>query len=196
MSDQVHLLRHGIPTEIAVGLAVVTIAVLAAVLFASRWAENGERTLRLTAGVLCVAGLAIAGFVAYNTVILNELPPCVAGSSGCAIVENSDYSHLFGIHISVYGIIGYLLILGATVMRGDPARLAAFVLSLFGFGFSLYLTYLELWEIYAICQWCVGSAVGMTLLFIVNTARIVTWYGLDDPPETKADINGAPAGEG
>ncbi|HTU15010.1 MAG TPA: vitamin K epoxide reductase family protein [Solirubrobacterales bacterium] len=185
MSDQIHLLRHGIPTEIAVAMLVVAIAVIGAVLYATyRQAEGGERTLRITAGALCVIGLAIAGFVAYKTVILNELPPCVAGSSGCAIVENSDYSHLFGIHVSIYGIIGYALILGATIMQGDRARLVAFVLSLFGFGFSLYLTYLELWEILAICQWCVGSAVGMTLLFIVNTTRVVSYYGLDEPAET------------
>jgi len=184
MSDQIHLLRHGIPTEIALAMAIIAVAVIAAVIYAVRRSEDGERILRITAGALCVIGLAIAGFVAYKTVILNELPPCVAGSSGCAIVENSDYSHLFGIHVSIYGIIGYALILGATVMQGDRARLAAFVLALFGFGFSLYLTYLELWEIHAICQWCVGSAVGMTLLFVVNTTRIVTYYGLDEPAET------------
>ena len=33
-----------------------------------------------------------------------------------------------------------------------------------GFGFSLYLTYRELFSIDAICQWCVTSAVLMTLL--------------------------------
>jgi hypothetical protein len=34
-----------------------------------------------------------------------------------------------------------------------------------GFGFSAYLTYLELFVIDAICQWCVASAVLMTALF-------------------------------
>ena len=36
--------------------------------------------------------------------------------------------------------------------------MAAF-LSLVGFGFSAWLTYVELVEIEAICQWCVASAV-------------------------------------
>ena len=36
--------------------------------------------------------------------------------------------------------------------------------ALTGFGFSLYLTYRELFSIHAICEWCVSSAVIMTLL--------------------------------
>ena len=36
------------------------------------------------------------------------------------------------------------------------------MLALVGFGFSAYLTYLELFVIDAICQWCVASAVLMT----------------------------------
>ncbi|MBK8295469.1 MAG: hypothetical protein IPK93_12215 [Solirubrobacterales bacterium] len=45
----------------------------------------------------------------------------------------------------------------------------AFVFALFGFGFSMYLTYLELWTIKAICQWCIASAVAMTMLFVAIT---------------------------
>ena len=41
-------------------------------------------------------------------------------------------------------------------------------MALVGFGFSAYLTYLELFVIDAICQWCVASAVLMTLLLVVN----------------------------
>ena len=75
------------------------------------------------------------------------------------------------------------MILFATAWRGDNARMAAFFLSLFGFGFSLYLTYLELWEILAICQWCVASATAMTMLFVVNTCRLIVFYGTRDPDD-------------
>ncbi|MGB0119618.1 MAG: vitamin K epoxide reductase family protein [Solirubrobacterales bacterium] len=188
MSVQIDLMRDGIPTEIALVMLVVSIAVIGAVVATvMRNAPGNERTLRYTAGALCVLGLAIAGYVAYKTVILNELPPCVAGSSGCAIVENSDYSHIFGIHVSIFGVIGYAMILGTTVWQGDRARVAAFALSLIGFGFSLYLTYLELWTIKAICQWCVGSAVVMTLLFIVNVTRVFSYFGLDGEHDVSID---------
>ena len=187
MSDQLTLLQRGIPTEVLVLLIVITAGSVAAVVASVR-GTGGERTLRITAGVLSVLGLIVSGYVVYKTQVLNELPQCVGGGGGCALVEKSDYSHLAGIHVSIFGFVGYSLLLAATVLQGDRARVAAFVLSLFGFGFSLYLTYLELWEILAICQWCVTSAVAMTMLFVVNTTRMFGYFGLDEyedeAPET------------
>ena len=58
-----------------------------------------------------------------------------------------------------------MLLLAAALLRGDGARMAGFVVALAGFGYSVYLTYLELFVIDAICQWCVFSAVLMTVLF-------------------------------
>ena len=51
--------------------------------------------------------------------------------------------------------------------------------SLIGLGFSAYLTYLELLVIDAICQWCVASAVLMTLLLCVNAGRAFRYAGTD-----------------
>jgi uncharacterized membrane protein len=126
------------------------------------------------------------------TVSGGGIPQCVGGSSGCATVEKSKYSEMIGIHISVFGLIGYASILGSSIWRGDGGRISAFVLSLFGFGFSLYLTYLELFVIEAICQWCVASAILMTLLFAVNSARAFGYFGLDQP----GDGNGHATGDG
>ena len=55
--------------------------------------------------------------------------------------------------------------------------MAGFAISLGGFGFSVYLTYLELFKIEAICQWCVSSAVLMTVLFGLNAVRMVGYAG-------------------
>lgn len=139
-----------------------------------------ERNLRIAAAVLCLLGLGVAGYVTI-TVSGGGIPQCVGGSTGCATVEKSKYSEMVGVHVAVFGLLGYASILGATLWRGDPGRIAAFVLSLFGFGFSLYLTYLELFVIEAICQWCVASAVLMTLLFAVSTTRVLVYFGLDQP---------------
>ena len=43
----------------------------------------------------------------------------------------------------------------------------------YGFGFSSYLTYRELFTIKAICQWCVASAVLMTVLAVLTTTRLL-----------------------
>ncbi len=181
MSDELTLLRDGIPTWMALlFLAAVLIAggAIAKVLSG----HGDEWILRIVSAVLCVLGLGVAGYVAVR-VSGGDIVQCVGGGGGCETVEKSSYSKLLGVHMSTYGLIGYSLILAASAWTGDRARLIAFFLSFFGFGFSLYLTYLELWEIFAICQWCVGSAVLMTALFAVNTARIFGFYGLDADPD-------------
>jgi uncharacterized membrane protein len=108
-------------------------------------------------------------------------PVCIAGGSGCETVANSTYSHLLGVNIAVFGIAGYVSLLAASLLRGDLARMAGFGVSLIGFGYSVYLTYLELFKIEAICQWCVASAVLMTVLLVLNAARVIGYVGSESP---------------
>ncbi len=77
------------------------------------------------------------------------------------------------------GIGGYALLLGAMLWPGDVGRFACLALSLIGFGFSAYLTYLEFGVIDAICQWCVASAVLMTALFALSVLRFVRFAGAE-----------------
>jgi uncharacterized membrane protein len=135
-----------------------------------------EGTLRVLATFLAAFGVGVATYIAIADAG-GGAPACIAGSSGCQTVADSTYSHLLGINIAVFGIVGYVLLLAAALLRGDAARMAGFGLSLAGFGYSLYLTYLELFKIEAICQWCVASAVLMTVLFGVNAVRMVGYVG-------------------
>lgn len=105
---------------------------------------------------------------------------CVAGSTGCSTVSESDYAKLAGVNVAFIGVFGYLTILASVFVGSDLGRGAGLLFSLIGFGFSLYLTYLELFVIEAICQWCVASAVVMTLLFVVCLLRAYGYIG--QPP--------------
>jgi uncharacterized membrane protein len=142
-----------------------------------------ERVLRAIAGVLALAGIGVA---TYITVVEagGSAPQCLAGGHGCETVANSHYSHLAGVNVAVFGIVGYVLLVGAALAGGDVARIAGFAIALVGFGFSAYLTYLELFVIDAICQWCIASAVLMTLLLVVNALRAFDYVGseLMNPP--------------
>jgi uncharacterized membrane protein len=135
-----------------------------------------EATLQRAATFLATLGIAVATYIAIAD-SGGGAPTCLAGGRGCQTVADSSYSHLLGVNIAVFGIVGYLLLLATAVLRGDGARFAGFLLALGGFGYSVYLTYLELFKIEAICQWCVGSAVLMTVLFAVNAMRLVGYAG-------------------
>jgi uncharacterized membrane protein len=135
-----------------------------------------EGTLRMIATFVAAFGIGVATYIAIEAAG-GDAPICVAGGSGCATVAKSAYSHLLGVNIAVFGIVGYVLLLAAALLRGDTARMAGFGLALVGFGYSIFLTYLEIFKIEAICQWCVGSAVLMTILFGLNAIRMVGYVG-------------------
>jgi uncharacterized membrane protein len=140
-----------------------------------------ERALRMVAAALAIAGTGVATYITIADAG-GGAPTCLAGGHGCATVANSRYSHIAGINVAVLGIVGYVLILAAALTPGDPGRFGGFMGSLIGFGFSAYLTYLELFVIDAICQWCVASAVLMTLLLAVNAARAFRYAGTGVEP--------------
>lgn len=135
-----------------------------------------EGTLRTIATFVAAFGIGVATYIAIAD-SGGGSPVCLAGGSGCETVANSSYSHLLGVDVAVFGIVGYLLLLAAAVLRGDTARMAGFGVSLAGFGFSVYLTWIELFKIEAVCQWCAASAVLMTVLFGLNAARMIGYVG-------------------
>jgi len=135
-----------------------------------------EGTLRKTTTFVAAFGIGVATYIAIADAG-GGAPVCLAGGGGCETVANSSYSHLLGINVALIGIAGYVLILLSALLRGDLARMSGFGVALVGFGFSVYLTYLELFVIDAICQWCVASAVLMMVLFGLNAVRMIVYVG-------------------
>lgn len=142
-----------------------------------------EANLRRAIAFVATLGVGVATYITIAE-SGGGAPACVAGGGGCATVAESSYSEIAGINVAIFGIVGYLILLGSAFFRNDLARLGGFATALGGFGFSVYLTYLELYVIDAICQWCVASAVLMTILFILNSLRLIGYAGTDreEPP--------------
>lgn len=129
-------------------------------------------TVRRVMIVLAIAGLGVA---TYLTIVhyAGLKPACTAGQS-CIKVQTSQWSKLDGIPVALLGLIGYVGIL-ATLFAPDreETRLATLGLTLVGFGFSAYLTWREGHSIHAYCEWCVSSAVIMTVLLGCSVARFL-----------------------
>jgi uncharacterized membrane protein len=127
--------------------------------------------------VLAVIGL---GDATYLTVVHygGFTIVCAGAGNPCATVQASKYSFIIGIPVALLGAIGYVLIIASLLWRDrEEARLATLALVLIGFGFSAYLTYRETFTITGhpiYCEWCVGSAVILTILLILATIRYLT----------------------
>jgi uncharacterized membrane protein len=127
--------------------------------------------------VLALLGLGVASYLTYTHYA--GINPVCSISHGCETVQHSSYSKLAGIPVAVLGLAGYVAILAVLLApASDNARLTLLSVVTIGFGFSLYLTYREVFTIKAICQWCVSSAVIMALL----TGLAVTLYLRGDDP--------------
>lgn len=121
---------------------------------------------------------SIIGFIdsTYLTIIKFTHSPiyCTPGLGNCEAVQNSQWSTIWGIPIALFGAMAYLVLLLCFVFEGRISILEkysqyiVFGISFFGFLFSLYLTYLEFFVLYAICQWCILSAICMTVVFITT----------------------------
>ncbi|MGI9557472.1 MAG: vitamin K epoxide reductase family protein [Solirubrobacterales bacterium] len=135
---------------------------------------------------LAIAGFAVIGIGVsiYLTVVdaSGGTPICAAGSTGCSTVADSEYSELGGVPVPVLGIVGYALLLASAGIAGDLGRIGGMFLGIVGFGFSAYLTYLELFVIEAVCQWCVVSALLMTAILLTTTVRALRFAGTDLGP--------------
>jgi uncharacterized membrane protein len=99
-------------------------------------------------------------------------PVCLAGGGGCETVQSSRYAEILGVPVAALGLGEYAGLLLSALLRGEGGALLGLFVTLASVLFSAYLTYLELFVIYAICQWCVASAALMTAAFILCVIRI------------------------
>ena len=101
-------------------------------------------------------------------------PPCSIKGNPCSQVQKSKYSELAGVPVALMGLIGYIAILGSLLApESEEMRFATVALALGGFGFSMYLTYREVFTLHKICEWCVGSAVLVTIIMCLSIWRFM-----------------------
>ncbi|MBI1723255.1 MAG: vitamin K epoxide reductase family protein [Gemmatimonadetes bacterium] len=132
---------------------------------------------------MAVAVLALVGLLLSTYLLLYKLGftgPLVCGAGGsCERVQTSQWGVFLGLPVAAYGVGGYLAILGVALLglqerwqdRAEPTRWLAW-LSGAGLAFTVYLKYLELFRIHAVCRWCVVSAVLITAIFGVSLAGL------------------------
>jgi uncharacterized membrane protein len=127
-----------------------------------------DRALRLAAGLVALAGVAVAGYLTWahfaDTSVL-----CVAGG-GCETVQESEYAEIAGIPVAVLGLGAYATIVALVLWDSVGARLAAAALAFVGLLFSMYLLALQLFVIEAVCIWCVANDLVIAPALAVLTA--------------------------
>ena len=142
----------------------------------------------MLAALVALAGVFVAAYLAmYKLGYIGTLV-CAVGS--CEVVQTSRWATLLGQPVAVWGIVYYLGVLALTLagLSGSLAadrRLSQALVGVTATGvlFSLWLTYLELFVIHAICMWCVVSAVLATALFVISMLDLRDWSASESSTE-------------
>jgi uncharacterized membrane protein len=155
----------------------------------------GQRMLALAReapGLAAMAGMAVVGIgvLVYLTIVHYAKVPLFCPASGlinCAQVTSSAYSVVPGtaVPITIPGIVWFLVSGGLAVValrslwrgQAEPARLRMAQLgwSALGLVVVLYLVYVELVRLHAICEWC---TVAHVLIFATLLVALARWQRL------------------
>lgn len=132
---------------------------------------------RMLVAVLSLVGFFVSLYLwAHHLGLTGEL---ICGVGHCAAVQASPWARVGPIPVPAIGAAGYLILVGLSVRGTQPGgRRSRLVPPLLFFGaaggflFSLWLTWLEAFVIRAWCQWCVVSAVLITLIFLASIPEV------------------------
>ena len=126
--------------------------------------------LRTAIAVASLVGAAIAAYLTYVH-YAHTAPICTTG--GCETVQKSKYAQLGGVPVALLGLIAYVVLVATACVRGIAAAFAGVLVSLAGVAFSAYLLWAQLGPIGAICQWCLGNDVTITVVAALCVARLL-----------------------
>jgi uncharacterized membrane protein len=140
--------------------------------------------LQLTTLVLSVAGLGVSIYLTVAHYTSSSILACSdTGLINCSAVTTSPQSMVFGVFpVAVLGLAFFVFMVPVNTPWAwrSPRReiaLARLVSVIVGVGFILYLIYVELLQVKAICLWCTSVHVMTFLLFVLVTFSAAI-YGL------------------
>lgn len=136
----------------------------------------GGSGIRTASVLLCLAGLAVSGYLTIVHITQGRVPLACpsSGTVNCERVVTSAQSTIGPIPVPILGMLWFVL-LGALLVApdsvGSRSLQVAWVLG--GLVFVLYLIYAELFLIGAICLWCtVIHAIVFILALLVLTEAL------------------------
>jgi uncharacterized membrane protein len=138
----------------------------------------------VVAFALSLVGFAISMYLTIDH-FQGIAPICSSnGFVNCELVTTSTYSYIFGVPVSLLGLIFFTGMVGINwpPLWRSRARWLAWArlgLAISGVGFVLYLLAAELFSIKAICLWCTGVHIATFLLFVlvVSSFPLMTGRG-------------------
>jgi len=127
---------------------------------------------RMGAALVSLLGLFLSAYLYLYKI--GRIGALACGNGACETVQTSEWSRFAGVEVALIGVVGYGLLFTVALLALQPAlagsRWPATMLTGLAAGgvlFTVYLTYVELFVLRAICRWCVGSAAIILSIFML-----------------------------
>ena len=135
---------------------------------------SASRVLFALIAILALAGAIVSAISLQRHYAKSDTTFCdFSQKFSCDVVNRSEYSTIEGIPVAGIGVLGYAaLFVLSTFWKSrphTPNRLLAAALA--GFGFALYLSYIEAYQLTTWCILCLGSQ-GIIFLIAVLSAFV------------------------
>lgn len=153
----------------------------------------------LTSGALCLAGLAVSAYLTYAHYTTAKLLACSdAGFVNCAAVTTSRYSRIFGVPVSDIGLAYFLVMAGLCTAQAWRlnlwvVRASRVAFASLGAAMVVWLVYVELYRLHAICLYC--SFIHITAVALFITVALGT-ASMEPFTPSKGRAEGRYSGEG
>lgn len=136
--------------------------------------------------VVAAVGVLVSGYLTVEHFTTPALLACPEGATiNCAKVTSSPWSHVAGVPVAVLGLV-FFVVMAVLVSprlwgrpRLDPVRVLGAVA---GVVMALYLVWVELFRVDAICLWCTGAHVCAIALLGTVLWRVANRPAATTPP--------------
>lgn len=116
--------------------------------------------------ILSIIGIGLATYLFYNYLTKPVTTFCYINNKvNCDAVTKGEISTLFGVPVSLVGLIGYIVILVSSFLKNKKLVLG---MASFGMVFCLYITFQEIFILKVICPVCLACQLDMLLVFLLG----------------------------
>ncbi len=137
------------------------------------------KILKILFSLLALLGLGISIFLTYGHFTPEPIGCFVESGifSHCDSVLRSEYSTIYNIPISIFGVIFYLLMFIISIFLFLDKKIFIFkkdikiiiiIMEFFASLFSLYYLYIQFFVLEAACPYCFTSAIATFLMFGIS----------------------------
>jgi uncharacterized membrane protein len=108
---------------------------------------------------IAIAGIALAVYLLWQQMFRPAWQPCsINATVNCDAIVKGPVANTLGIPTPLYGLIGYIVILIASMKQWRRVLLGT---AIFGLVFCLRVFFIEIFQLKVICPVCIGCQVLM-----------------------------------